>query len=273
MNVREDAANRADGRQRAGAAAAYDRHVGRYGAELARGMVEIAGVERGQHVLDVGCGPGPLTVALAACAGADGVAAVDPSADYVTTCRARVPGADVRVAVAEQLPFGAQAFDAVLAQLVVQLVRDRDAALAEMVRVVRPGGVVTACVWDATTMPLLRAFWDAALAVAPDRAGALDGGRRVGYDDAGMLAGLWRAHGLADVATGELRVRADYESFDELFAPFSAGTGHSGQLYAALDTGEQRRVRAGANRRLGAPGGPFTLQARAWWVRGRRPEP
>src|SRR5215216_1084102 len=80
---------------------AYDQHVGRYTHELATRLVETAGVQPGQCVLDVGCGPGSLTRVLAATVGADRVAAVDPSGPFVAACRARVPAADVRLASAE----------------------------------------------------------------------------------------------------------------------------------------------------------------------------
>jgi ubiquinone/menaquinone biosynthesis C-methylase UbiE len=109
------------------------------------------------------------------------VAAVDPSEPFVEACRGRVPGADVRIGVGEQLPFAADEFDAVLAQLVIQLMDDRDAGVQEMARVA-PGGAIAACVWDSRTMPVLRSFWDAALDVAPEKAGALDDGQRVGYE-------------------------------------------------------------------------------------------
>jgi SAM-dependent methyltransferase len=253
-------------------AEAYDRHVGRYGAQLASGLADIAGVRRGQRALDVGCGPGQLTVVLADRLGARSVAAIDPSEMFVEACRARVPGADVRVGVGERLPFAPGEFDAVLAQLVVQLMNDRIAGVREMARVARPGAVIAACVWDSSTMPLLRSFWDAALAVAPERAGELDDGRRVGYPGPEELGELFDAGGLAHISTGELTVSAAYESFDDLFRPFAAGVGHSGACFAALDDEAQARVRTDARQRLGVEDGPFTLTARSWWARGTAPE-
>lgn len=250
------------------AADAYDHHMGRYGAQLAGGLIDIADVRPGQRVLDVGCGPGPLTRALADRTGAASVAAVDPSPAFVEACRTRIPGADARVGVAEQLPFPSATFDTTLAQLVVQLMDDRDAGVTEMIRVTRPGGTVAACVWDSTTMPVLRAFWDAARAVAPEFAGALDDGRRVGYGRPDELGQLWSAHGLVGVLTGDLSVGAAYASFDDLFAPFAAGAGQSGACYTALDHAGQRRLRDETHRLLGRPEEPFTLTARAWWVRG-----
>ena len=92
---------------------AYDRHVGRYSPELAAALMAVAGVERGQRALDVGCGTGTLAQALAAGLGAGSVAAVDPTS--VDACARRVPGADVRVARAEELPFEDGEFDAALA--------------------------------------------------------------------------------------------------------------------------------------------------------------
>jgi SAM-dependent methyltransferase len=262
-----------DTRALGGPAEAYDRHVGRYGAQLAFGLAEVAGVRQGQRALDVGCGPGPLTRVLADRLGADYVAAVDPSEPFVAACRARVPGADVRVAGAEELPFAANEFDVVLAQLVVQLMEDRDKGVREMARVARPSGVVSACVWDSRAMPLLQSFWDAALAVAPEQAGALDEGRRVGYPTPAELGDLWAASGLRDVSTGELSVETTYLNFDDLFAPFAAGAGHSGATFLALDESKQRRVRAEAHRLLGRPDGALTLRARAWWVCGRVDQP
>jgi SAM-dependent methyltransferase len=107
---------------------------------LAPALVERAGVGAGARVLDVGCGPGALTLALSGVVGEPAlVAAVDPSHGYASACRVRVPGGDVRVATAEALPFDAATFDAVLAQLVVNFMADAAVGVAEMRRVARPG--------------------------------------------------------------------------------------------------------------------------------------
>src|SRR4051794_17474299 len=92
-------------------AAAYQRFMGRYSDRLAHEFTRAAGVAAGQDVIDVGCGTGALTAVLADLAGADRVAGADPSMPFVEQARARVPGADLRVAPAEALPFDDDTFD------------------------------------------------------------------------------------------------------------------------------------------------------------------
>lgn len=254
------------------AADAYDRHIGRYGSSLAAELLRIVAPERGQRALDVGCGPGALTTALAAILGPDRVAAVDPSEAFARACRVRVPGADVRDAAAEALPFGDAEFDLVLSQLVVNFFADAPAGVREMRRVTRPGGVVGACVWDyAGGMTLLRRFWDAARRVDPDGAPARDEGSIMHPRTASELADLWHGAGLREVETGELPAGASYASFDALWEPFELGAGPSGSYVAALDRTRRAALRDELRRALGRPEGQFTLAARAWWVTGRTP--
>ena len=246
----------------------YDRHVGRYGRALAHGLMEFAGVLPGQRVLDVGCGTGQLTTALAGVVGGESVAAVDVSEPVLSVCRARVPTADVRAASAEALPFGGGEFDAALAQLVVNLVDDPPRAVSEMARVVRPGGVVAACFWDDEEMPLLRSLWDAVRAVAPEALIGVNEKAQVGPADVGILRDWWTAAELRDVVVGDFQVAAQYEGFDDLWAPFEAGVGYSGQTYLSLDPDQRGAVRGDAHRRLGSPEGAFPLTAVARTVRG-----
>jgi SAM-dependent methyltransferase len=247
-------------------AAVYDRHVGRYAGALSAAHIAAARVAPGDHVLDVGCGPGGLTRALADLVGAESVAAVDPSKSFMAACASRVPGADVREGVAESLPFDDGAFDVVLSQLVVNFMRGADAGVAEMVRVARGGGSVASCVWDyADGMTMLRAFWDGALDIDPD---APDEARTMRYCSEPELRELWLRGGLQDVDTETLVVEAAYDGFDDYWAPFPTGLAPSGAYCASLDRERQEALRVAVFRRLGEPAGPFTLTARAWFVRG-----
>ena len=252
-------------------AEAYDRFVGRYGAALAAGLIGLAGVRPGMRVLDVGCGPGALTVQLDDRVGANGhVAAVEPSEGFAAACRERVPAADVRVAPAEALPFPDGSFDAALCQLVVNFMADAEAGVREMARVVRPGGAVAACVWDyAGGMTMLRAFWDAAREVDLEGASRADEGVVMPWCREGDLEALWRTAGLRDVRGATLDVEADYADFDDLWSPLPWGVGPAGAWCASLDLEHQAAVKDALRRRLDIGDGPFTLPARAWAVVGR----
>jgi SAM-dependent methyltransferase len=247
----------------------YGRFIGRYAPALSAALIEVVGVEPGSRLLDVGCGPGGLARALADVVGAENVSAVDPSEPFAATCRAQLPGADVRVAAAEELPFPDDSFDGAFAQLVVNFMSEAERGVGEMKRVVRPGGTVAACTWDyADKMTMLRAYWDAAHEVAPNEAAQADEST-MRYSNLEELTDLWRTVGLDDVDGGELWVSAEYEDFDDLWMPFPSGIGPAGAFCAALEPERQEALRTTFARRLGNPSGPFELRARAWYAVGR----
>jgi SAM-dependent methyltransferase len=248
---------------------AYDRLVGRYGTRLASALIDFAGVEPGMRALDVGCGPGALTAALAGRLGTAGVAAADPSEPFVEACRERLPEVEVVVAGAEALPFADGMFDAALSQLVVNFMHDAEAGVREMERVTSPGGIVASCVWDyAGEMTLLRAFWDAAREVDPERAATADEGVVMRWCAEGELAELWRAAGLRDVRFGPLVVSAAYSDFEDLWYPLPTGVAPSGAFCKSLDEDRRADLHDAYRRRLGVGDGPFELTARAWAVAG-----
>jgi ubiquinone/menaquinone biosynthesis C-methylase UbiE len=245
----------------------YDRFIGRYSGPLAVALADAAGIEPEMRVLDVGCGPGALTVELVRRLGPGNVSAVDPSDAFVAACARRNPGVDVRVGPAEALPFSPGSFDAALMQLVLNFVDDPDASVAEARRVARRGGTVAACVWDDDGgVRMLRLFWEAVAAVDPSAAGE-NKVMRFGHD--GEIGDLFREAGLAQVATGSLEVRAAYADFDDLWDPFVHWPGPVGQFCRSLDADRQVAIREQLRMRVGAPAGSFTLPARAWYATGR----
>jgi SAM-dependent methyltransferase len=246
---------------------AYDRSVGRYGRELAPRFAAFAGIPAlsSGPVLDVGCGTGALTAWLAQRVGGAAVTAIDPSDPFAATCRERVPGADVRVGSAEQLPFRDGTFQAALAQLVLSFVADAPRAAAEMRRVVRSGGPVAACTFEANGFAAARLFWEVARtldAAAPDDAG-------LPLRTAPALAALWSAAGLSDVRTGTIEVDVDYDHFDDLWTMFAAGVGPAGTWFVAQPDERRAAIRAAYLERLGRPPAGFSLPARVVAVVGR----
>jgi ubiquinone/menaquinone biosynthesis C-methylase UbiE len=255
-----------------GSAKIYDRFVGRYSPRLAEAMCEAAGVRPGQRALDVGCGSGALTSALADLLGAENVAALDPSEPFAEAARLRVPGARIVVGSAESLPFGDDEFDATLSQLVVNFLTDPDQGLREMSRVTRGGGVVAGCVWDyGGEMTLLRVFWEAAAALDPERAEPLMEAHTMRFARPDELAALWQSAGLRAVDVAPIVVEASYEDFHDLWSPFPTGVGPAGAYTASLDEEAQTSLRNEFARRLGEPQGSFTLTARAWCAVGTVP--
>ena len=151
------------------------------------------------------------------------MSAIDPSELFVAAAQARCPGVDVRVGVAEDLPYADGSFTAALAQLVVHFMSDPIRGLAEMARVCEPGGVVAASVWDhvGDRSPLSR-FWRAAADLAPGAVGeSVVAGAREGH-----LAELAAAAGWTQIVSSELSVSVPYPDFDHWWHPYTLGVGH-----------------------------------------------
>ena len=103
---------------------------------LAGGVLEWLAAQPGEHILDLGCGDGQLTQRIAA-TGAY-VVGVDASSQMVAAARAR--GIAAEEGNAESLPYARSTFDAVFSNAALHWVRDHDAMMAQVKRVLKPGG-------------------------------------------------------------------------------------------------------------------------------------
>lgn len=238
---------------------AYARFMGRYAEPLAKVFAAFSGVNAGDNVLDVGCGPGALTAHLLS-VGAR-VSAIDPSPPFVVAIRARFPDVDVREGTAEELPYGAAAFDAALAQLVVHFMTDPVVGIGQMARVTRRGGIVAACVWDGPT-GALAPFWEAVHLIEPDAEdeALLSGAHR------GQLTEIFEAAGLRDVQERPIAADVVHPTFEEWWEPYTFGVGPAGDYVQSLDDAHRARLESVAREHLGS--GPFTVTATAWAARG-----
>lgn len=128
----------------------YDRVSGDRQFESGRRLVERLGLAEGAHVLDVGCGTGRLAQWIAERVGPSGsVAGIDPLPERIELARSRGGAMRFEVGVAEDLSaFADASFDAVCMSSVLHWLSDKAKALAEVHRVLRPGGRL-----GVTTMP------------------------------------------------------------------------------------------------------------------------
>jgi SAM-dependent methyltransferase len=115
--------------------AAYAENAG-FVHGLAGGVLEWLAPQAGERILDLGCGDGQLTERLAE-SGAI-VSGVDADPRMVEAAKAR--GVEAQCAVAESLPMADASFDAVFSNAALHWVRDQDAMMAEVRRVLKPGG-------------------------------------------------------------------------------------------------------------------------------------
>lgn len=253
---------------------AYEPYVGRWSRAVARELLAWLEVPAGGRWLDVGSGTGALSGTILEVAAPAEVVGIDQSAGYVAYARQRLPSPGVRFEVgdARALPVESAAFDAVVSGLVLNFVPDPAAAVAEMARAARPGGVVGVYVWDyADGMELMRRFWDAAVALDP-AAGELDEGSRfatVCRPEA--LADLWRGAGLRGIETRAIDVPTRFRDFDDYWTPFLGGQGSAPGYVSTLSAERQATLRERLRADLSvAADGSIELTARAWAVRGER---
>jgi SAM-dependent methyltransferase len=233
----------------------YDNFMGRYSMRLAPLFADFAGIEAGERVLDVGAGTGALTADLIR-RGAE-AAAADPSPPFVAALRERFPDIGVHEAPAEELPWPDESFDAALAQLVLSFMRDAPAGIAEMRRVVRPGGVVAACMWDREGMDMLAAVSRTQQALDPSRPGSE---QQTNYRSRAEIESLFGD----GVEIELLEVEAAYTGIDEFWNALADGAGPAGVWAASLDDAQRVQAREEISRQVGDPVGPFTLVGRAW---------
>jgi ubiquinone/menaquinone biosynthesis C-methylase UbiE len=118
------------------ASARYERFMVHWSRLLAPTYIALAGVKNGDRVLDVGTGTGSLAAAVEAGMPASEIVGVDPSEGFIAYAQKKVTSTRAHFEVGD-----AQA-------LKLNFVPDPNKAIAEMRRVTRPQGVVSACVWD-----------------------------------------------------------------------------------------------------------------------------
>jgi SAM-dependent methyltransferase len=251
----------------------YEAYVGRWSRTVAGEFLTWLAVPPGARWLDVGSGTGALTEAILACCAPQEVVGVEPSAPFREYAAGQVPDprASFRAGDAQAIPVDDTAFDAAVSGLVLNFVRDRPAALAEMSRALRPGGTIAAYVWDYPgEMQLMTHFWAAAVALDP-AALSLDEAARFDFCRPEPLRALFVDSGLRDVEVEGIIVPTDFADFDDYWTPFLGGTGTAPTYAMSLSDADRTALRDAIRARLPiGDDGSIHLTARAWAARGVR---
>jgi SAM-dependent methyltransferase len=258
------------------AGAAYEPYVGRWSRLVACDFLDWLAVPAGARWIDVGCGTGALSETILARARPRQVLGVDQAQPFLDFARRRIDDAlvEFRPGSAQALPADGRAFDAAVSGLMLNFVAEPVKALAEMTRVVRPGGIVAVYVWDyAGEMQLMRRFWDAAAVLDP-AARELDEGRRFPLCHPDRLAALFREAGLSAPASRAIDVPTVFRDFDDYWTPFLGGQGPAPGYCMALSESARAALRERLRATLPvAADGSISLSARAFAVRGVRGQP
>ena len=249
---------------------AYEDFMGRWSLLAGNAFLDWLNPTPGMRWLDVGCGNGAFTELLVERAAVRHVQGIDPSDGQLAFARTRLARAPVAFdqGDAMALPYPDDSFDAAVMALVIFFVPEPARGVAEMARVVRPGGGVCAYAWDI----LGGGFPWFALQEEMARLGHKPvWPPSVGAAELEALRQAWTDAGLVDVETCEITVQRTFASFEALWAAARRGPGvgpRMSQMAASDGDLLKRRLR---ERLAAAADGSITFSARANAVRGRRP--
>ena len=249
--------------------AAYETYMGIWSRKVGEEFLAWLKPPSDLFWLDVGCGNGAFTALLAERVKPLSIIGVDPSPAQLDFARTRsgVSIARFEAGHAMELPAADDSVDAAVMALVIAFVPDPAKGVAEMARVVKPGGLVSAYMWDwPEGFPFHHShkiIEDRGLpAIAPPSWEASREAR---------LVELWQGAGLADVESRAITVERTFPDFETLWAITLTGP-RVATLATTLSPEVKAEIRKELKDRLGVEEGrPVTLKATANAVKGRVP--
>jgi ubiquinone/menaquinone biosynthesis C-methylase UbiE len=267
--LRMEAMTMGDNQIRFDDGAAYERMMGVWSRLVGEDFVDWLAPAAGLRWIDVGCGNGAFTELLVERCAPSEIVGVDPSEGQLAFARARHRAgiAEFLQGDATALPVDDHSFDAAVMALVIFFVPDPAKGVAEMVRVVKPGGAISAYVWD-----LLEpgGFPMAALQEEMRSSGIqplLPPSAEVSRMDA--LRSLWLDAGLTDVATSEITVSRTFEDFDDFWGSVEIAIGMT-QATRDMSDSDKAGLKARMRTRVRSDSaGRITYSSRANAVTGR----
>jgi len=250
--------------------AAYERMMGVWSRLAGEVFLDWLAPAPGWRWIDIGCGNGAFTELLVERCAPREVQGIDPSEAQLAFARSR-PAAQVaefRQGSAMALPFPDRSFDAAVMALVIFFVPDPAKGVAEMARVVRPGGSIAAYGWD---------LLGGGFPLEPIRVEMQAMGVEVAWPPSPgasrieTLRELWRTAGIEQIETREITVRRSFDGFEDFWTTSLLSPSVSAAT-AAMAAADLAQLKARAQARVAADAsGRITCSARANAVKGRLP--
>ena len=250
--------------------AAYERYMGKWSQLAGEIFLDWLAPKPDLRWLDVGCGNGAFTEMLVERCAPILVQGIDPSEEQLAFACTRPVSrvAQFRQGDAMALPFPDDTFDAAVMPLVIFFVPDPAKGVAEMARVVCPGGIVTAYAWDMTGggFPYEALHEEMrAMGVEVPVPPSSDASRIDAMRD------LWTGAGLDDIETQEIIVQRTFADFDDYWTTILGGPS-AGRTIATMASEDLALLKARMRARLPAdPTGRITCSGRSNAVTGRVP--
>lgn len=247
--------------------AAYEAFMGKWSQLVGIDFLHWLSPPPGWRWLDVGCGNGAFTELLVRhCAPAE-VHGIDPSEEQLAFARSRASSHAVRFQRGDALalPHTDAAFDAAVMALVIFFVPDPARSVAEMARVTRPGGSMSAYAWDMLGggFPFAAVYEEMTeLGAPPASPPSVDAARIE------VMRSLWEKAGLVGIETREISVQRSFDNFDSFWEIARTGP-RIAPAIAAMPPADVELLKARLRSRLAvADGLPVTYAARANAIKG-----
>jgi SAM-dependent methyltransferase len=248
--------------------AAYERYMGKWSQLAGEAFLQWLAPKSGLRWLDVGCGNGAFTEMIVERCAPISVQGIDPSEHQLAYARTRptLHVAQFRQGDAMALPFPDHTFDVAVMPLVIFFVPDPSEGVAEMTRVVSPGGIVAAYVWDmvgggfpyeALHEEIRGLGFEVPVPPSQD-ASRID-----------VMSELWSGAGLEAIETREITVQRTFANFDDYWTTILGGASVAATL-AAMASEELAILKERMRKVLPEDGdGQITYSARANAIKGR----
>lgn len=250
---------------------AYERYMGAWSQQVGEAFLDWLDPAPALRWLDVGCGNGAFTELITAHCAPSAVHGIDPFEEQLDYARTRLAstGAKFQKGDAMALPFSGDAFDLAVMSLVIFFVPEPAVGVAEMVRVVAPGGIAAAYAWDMEGggfpyEPLLAQVREMGIQIPSTpspQASRID-----------VLHELWGGAGLTDVETREILVHRTFADFEDYWQTVLCAPS-LGAKFATMPREELEGLRTDLRERLPAlEDGRIVCAGRANAVKGIVPD-